>query len=146
MNAYVVTFLVSMAGATFVSPAFGDDRSPDEMRREVEAEFERLRAAGEKPAPPPAAPARPAPQVSADVVRSSPWDGSVHQVERYLKQSLKDPKSYDGIEWSPVARAGDGYVVRHKYRARNSFGGYVVENKIFIMNRDGDVVSVTAAK
>jgi len=32
------------------------------------------------------------------------------------------------------------YWVRHKYRAKNSFGGYVIENKIFYLDEQGNVV------
>lgn len=68
---------------------------------------------------------------------NSSWNGSVYQVEGYLKNSLKDPDSYEGIEWSKVANNRDGtYKVRHKYRAKNSFGGYVIENKVFILDKE----------
>jgi len=78
-------------------------------------------------------------------VFNSSWDASVHQVERYLKKEyLIDPKSYESIEWSQVNSAPNNsyykYWVRHKYRAKNSFGGYVVENKIFYMDGQGNVV------
>jgi hypothetical protein len=76
-------------------------------------------------------------------VVNSPWDSSVRQVERYLKKNLKDPKSFDAIEWSPVASRSDGgYQVRCKYRAKNSLGGYVIANQIFVMNSEGNVISV----
>ena len=31
-------------------------------------------------------------------VYNSSWDGSVRQVEKYLKRTLKDPDSYQSIE------------------------------------------------
>jgi len=67
-------------------------------------------------------------------VENSGWDASVYQVKTYLKENLKDPKSIEYIEWSNVVRSDDYYMVRCKYRARNSFGGYVIENKIFFIN------------
>jgi hypothetical protein len=75
-------------------------------------------------------------------VKNNPLDGSVHQVERYLKEEyLKDPKSYESIEWSEVQKNADGtYHVRHKYRAKNSFGGYVLENKIFHIDDKGNII------
>lgn len=60
-------------------------------------------------------------------------------VERYLQMTLKDPDSYKGIEWSPIAKNCDGYSVRHKYRAKNSFGGYVIDETVFMLNPDGIV-------
>ena len=75
-------------------------------------------------------------------ITNSPWDGSVWQVEDYLKKNLKDPDSYQGIEWSEVIENNDVYQVRHKYRAKNSFGGYVVENCIFSLTKEGTVIDV----
>lgn len=75
-------------------------------------------------------------------IQNSPWDGSVYQVENYLKKNLKDPDSYQSIEWSSVAEKDGNYQVRHKYRAKNSFGGYVVENCIFTLNKEGNVIDV----
>ena len=34
---------------------------------------------------------------------------------------------------------GNGYYVRHKYRAKNSCGGYVIENKVFFLDSNGNV-------
>lgn len=136
-----------------IPPVMAQEQTPEEMKREIEAEFERLRQADEAKAqpqrPPPkkaeapqAKPREPARQAAPAraVVQNSGWDGSVYQVERYLENVLKDPDSYDGIEWSKVMPSGSGYVVRHKYRARNSFGGMVIENRIFVLDADGNVV------
>lgn len=79
---------------------------------------------------------------SSSPVQSSSWDGSVSQVKSYLKNHLKDPDSYESIEWSVIKKSSNGYSVRHKYRAKNSFGGYVVENKVFYMDSDGNVIRV----
>jgi len=77
------------------------------------------------------------------LLKNSAWDGSVHHVEQYLKKTLKDPDSYEGIEWSPVQKLSNGsYSVRHKYRAKNSYGGYVIENQIFYYDASGNVTSV----
>jgi hypothetical protein len=77
-------------------------------------------------------------------VKNSVYDGSVHQVEQYLKGTLKDPKSYDAMEWSNVEHNSDGqHIVRHKYRAKNSYGGYVIENKIFYLDDKGNVIKTS---
>lgn len=77
-------------------------------------------------------------------IENSAWDGSVYQVKKYLKNNLKDPDSYESIEWSKVLKNNDGtYSVRHKYRARNSFGGMVIENWIFTLDENGNVISST---
>lgn len=76
-----------------------------------------------------------------DAVYNSVIDASVWQVKKFLKEELlKDPGSYEGIEWSQVNENSDGtYWVRHKFRAKNSFGGYVVYNMIFYLDSDGNV-------
>jgi len=85
---------------------------------------------------------------NTEIVSNSGYDASVYQVEQYLKREyLKDPDSYEGIEWSKVQKDNTNslyrYYVRHKYRAKNGFGGYVVEEKIFYLDQSGNVVSVS---
>jgi len=77
-----------------------------------------------------------------DVVYNSGWDASVYQVEDYLKQNLKDPESLECIEWSEVQKNDYGFMVRCKYRAKNSFGGYVVNNQLFYLDKKGKVFNV----
>lgn len=77
------------------------------------------------------------------VIRNSEWDGSVYQVERWLKNNLKDPDSFEAIAWGKVERTTNGYSVWCRYRAKNSFGGYVVEAQKFTINDDGVVTSAT---
>lgn len=76
-------------------------------------------------------------------VGNSSLDGSVSQVKKYIKNNLKDPKSYESIEWGKVVENEDGYMVRHKYRAKNSFGGYTIENKVFHLDLKGNIIDVT---
>ena len=62
-------------------------------------------------------------------------------VRSYLRANLKDPGSYQEIEWSPSGVNSSGqYYIRHKYRAKNSFGGYVIEEKIFYLNKSYKVI------
>lgn len=76
-------------------------------------------------------------------VKNSEWDGSVKQVKDFLKNGyLRDPDSYESIEWSEVKEKDDGYYVRHKYRGKNGFGGYVVANQLFHLDFSGNVVEV----
>ena len=72
-------------------------------------------------------------------ITNSPFDGSVHQVKKYLKTSLKDPDSYESISWGKLQKNSNGYSVYHKYRAKNSFGGFVVEEHIFNISEDGTI-------
>jgi hypothetical protein len=64
------------------------------------------------------------------------FDENSKIVKAYLDNHLKDPDSYQSIEWSPAkeSKDGDGSIaIRHKYRAKNSFGGYEIEEKVFII-------------
>lgn len=77
------------------------------------------------------------------VVFNSEWDGSVRQVKRYLLNQLKDPDSFEAIDWSPVKqidRPDAKFMVRCQYRAKNSYGGYVVSNQLFYLDGKGNVV------
>jgi tetratricopeptide (TPR) repeat protein len=66
----------------------------------------------------------------------------VWPVKVYLESSLKDPDSLQYIDWSSAAPVDDYWVVRCKYRAKNSFGGYVVEERLFYIQQS-QVVKVT---
>lgn len=80
------------------------------------------------------------------VVFNSGLDGSVFQVERYLRATLKDPASLEFVEWSPVVSGpNNDFEVRVKYRAKNGFGGYAVEQKLFRLDASGSVVAVSNA-
>jgi hypothetical protein len=77
-------------------------------------------------------------------VENSAWDGSVFQVKRFLKRNLNNPGSYESIEWGNVKKTSEGYAVRHKYRAKNGFGGYVVEDQVFYLDFEGNVTNVSS--
>ena len=79
---------------------------------------------------------------SREIVYNSDWDGSVRQVKSWLKSNAKDPKSLEYIEWSAVIETDNGFLVRVKYRAKNSFGGYVVSNQMFSLDSSGNVDGV----
>ena len=72
--------------------------------------------------------------------KNSEWDTAVKPVVDFLKANLKDPDSLEFVEWSQVSLQeykGEKYwAVRVKYRAKNSFGGYVVEEKIAFMQHE----------
>ena len=74
-------------------------------------------------------------------VKNSEWDGSVYQVKRYLKNTLRDPDSYQSIKWGTVREQNDGsYAVWHKFRAKNAFGGYVIYWMSFTLDSEGNVI------
>jgi hypothetical protein len=59
----------------------------------------------------------------------SPWNGSHRQTVELIKKNLKDPKSFEHIETRITPVENGNHVVFTKYRAKNSFGGYVVETQ-----------------
>jgi hypothetical protein len=62
---------------------------------------------------------------------NSPWDGSVREVESYLKSALNDPSSYDHVESSVPVGEGDYWTVISSFRGKNAFGGLVLNTKKF---------------
>lgn len=69
-------------------------------------------------------------------------DGTVWPVRNYLIRNLRDPGSYESVEWSKVVRKSDGsFAVRHRYRAKNGFGALNLEDRTFQLNTQCDVVS-----
>jgi hypothetical protein len=80
-------------------------------------------------------------------VFNSAWDGSVYQAERYLKDRLKDPDSYESIGWGEVGKLKNGnYTTWVKYRAKNGFGGYTVSKALFILSPEGEVLIMNQAQ
>ena len=56
----------------------------------------------------------------------SPFSGAHRELQSTIKNSLKDPDSYEHINTGYVDK-GDYLIVTTTYRAKNSFGGMVVE-------------------
>ena len=67
-------------------------------------------------------------------------------VRTYLKHHyLKDPDSYQSMNWGPSGiynKENKTYFMMHKFRAKNSYGGYVIEEWLFVLNADGRVVQM----
>jgi hypothetical protein len=85
------------------------------------------------------------PATDADVVFNSSWDGSVSQVEDYLKNTLNDADSYESVEWYDANRyfsRSYAYGVRHTYRAKNAFGALILKDQLFYLDGDGNVIDV----
>ena len=66
----------------------------------------------------------------------SGWDGSVPAVERYLKNVMNDPGSYDHVRTGQVSGEGDYWVVISGFRGKNAFGGLVVTVKKFYIQQN----------
>lgn len=77
------------------------------------------------------------------IVSNNSWNSGVRQVERYLQANLNDADSYESLEWSKVVESEKGFMVRHKYRARNAFGAKIIQNQVFELDKEGNVVGVS---
>lgn len=70
----------------------------------------------------------------------------IFSIEYYLKTKyLRDPDSYQYIESSKAVLSGNvqnKYIVDFTFRAKNAFGGYVIEEKIFTLDIEGNVVDM----
>lgn len=81
-------------------------------------------------------------ETHSEIVYNAGSDGNVKQVEKYLKDNLNDPNSYQPIEWSKVVKNGSMFKVRHKYRAKNGFGALMIYNQVFTVDSIGNVIFV----
>lgn len=73
---------------------------------------------------------------------ASAWDGVAKEVGDWFKVNLKDPASLDVIEVSEISEHEAGWLQRVKYRSKNSFGGYSVETRGFVMSRGSVVIDI----
>lgn len=77
-----------------------------------------------------------------NVVFNNPWDDSVDQVARYLKRHTHDADSMEFLEWGKVKASERGYQVRCRFRSRNVLGRYAVQNKLFLLDRQGNITEI----
>ncbi|MBP5370953.1 MAG: hypothetical protein J6Y55_03405 [Bacteroidales bacterium] len=72
-------------------------------------------------------------------------DGSVQIVKDYIEENAKYPRSIRYKEWSKVTDYGDMWVVRCKFKGKNSFGE-VTDNDMWFYIQNGKVVKMSAAR
>lgn len=64
--------------------------------------------------------------------KPSIYDGSIKIVKDYITTIAKDPDSVKYEKWSDISyHDTDGWIVKVKYRGKNSFGGYVINCNSF---------------
>jgi len=66
----------------------------------------------------------------------SSWDGVPYAAERYIKSIAKDPDSVEFDGCNKIRFSDDGWVTSCKVRAKNSFGGYVLNVYKFTINHN----------
>src|SRR5574343_1183699 len=71
----------------------------------------------------------------------SQWDGAHHGLERFIKENMNDPDSYDHVRtvyWDK----GDYLIVKTTFRGNNAFGGKVLNSVKAEVSLDGKVLRV----
>lgn len=77
--------------------------------------------------------------------RKSSWDGSYFEVQNYLEGILHDPDSLELLPCGDPVETEIGWLVRCPYRAKNAFGGKVLEESLFLI-LNGRVIAHEKAK
>lgn len=67
-------------------------------------------------------------------------DNKVYAVDDYIESIAKDPDFVEYTMWSDLEPAVSGFTGIVRYRAKNSFGGYVIETKEYQLTNGGTVV------
>lgn len=71
----------------------------------------------------------------------SGWNGAHTNLQYLIKENLKDPKSYEHISTHYYDK--ETYLlVTTKYRAKNSFGGYVIETIQAQTTLTGEIIQI----
>jgi hypothetical protein len=68
-----------------------------------------------------------------------------YDCEYELKQKLGDPNSYSRSGgFNSINDLGNEKQIVWKYRAKNAYGGYILNNGVCTIYKDGEVVRITA--
>ena len=62
-------------------------------------------------------------------------------VEKYIKDNMNDPDSYEHVK-TTYLETPNYLVVTTKYRGKNKFGGLVLQESMFKVNYEGQVLEV----
>lgn len=71
----------------------------------------------------------------------SPWDGAHRNLEKYIKKSMKDPKSYKHDE-TTYSDKGSYILVQTRFRGKNSFGAMVLQTVTAKVDLEGNILSI----
>lgn len=82
------------------------------------------------------------PDTISGAVINSPWNGSVEQVEHYLRRHTHDADSMEFIEWGKVRQTPQGFEVRCTFRSRNVLGKVATQSKNFLLTPEGDISDI----
>ncbi|HAO25506.1 MULTISPECIES: DUF4124 domain-containing protein [unclassified Methylophaga] len=71
---------------------------------------------------------------------AEPTDEMIQSLNGYLRTNLKDPDSLKDLEWVETVTSGFTYKSHIRFRAANSFGGYVLNEKLVRFNDAGKIL------
>jgi hypothetical protein len=71
----------------------------------------------------------------------SPWDGSHKALEKYIKSTLRDPRSYEHVE-TRFTDNGEHIIVGTTFRAKNGFGGMNTGSIVVKASIDGKILGI----
>lgn len=71
--------------------------------------------------------------------------GRSFRCESWIKSQLKDPDSFESIETKYLTRS-DEVITNVKYRARNSFNGFVVDTATCRISLQNEIIEATAGQ
>ena len=77
-----------------------------------------------------------------DKPEQSHKDGSVQIVKDYIEENAKYPRSIRYKEWSKVTDFGEFWVVRCKFKGKNSLGN-ITDNDMWFYIQNGQVVKMS---
>jgi hypothetical protein len=72
----------------------------------------------------------------------NPWDGSHIALEKYIKDHMNDPDSYQHVETKYWKVSNDVILVMTEFRGKNSFGGVVKSNVKAEVDMQGNILKV----
>ena len=71
----------------------------------------------------------------------SAWDGSHRELTRVIKDTMKDPNSYEHVE-TTYRDMGDYLIVTTRFRGTNTFGAVVTNSVEAKVSLDGEVIDI----
>lgn len=82
--------------------------------------------------------------VSSDLKKQfSAWDGSHRKTVKYIKNRMKNPKSFKHVKTTYTPHKDPNYrVIVMKYRGTNSFNAVVTHTALVKVKKNGDVVEI----
>jgi hypothetical protein len=69
------------------------------------------------------------------------WDGSHINLERFVKKTMHNPRSYEHVE-TRYSDKGDHLVVVTKFRGTNAFGGVVMDSMGAKVDMQGNIIEI----